>query len=132
MYDLLNFVTKTAAEMRAGVYDYTVEGRCSGCGSCCSNLLPISNKEAKTIADYIKKHGVKEYKRRFPTAKTFTDMSCPFRDDTEKKCLIYPVRPAICREFQCDKPRKRIEADRKMFHKKYEVVMMRETFFPEE
>lgn len=132
MYDLLNFITKTGEEMRAGVFDYTVEGRCSNCGSCCSNLLPLSNKEVKIIADYIKKHGVKEYKRRFPTAKNFSDLSCPFRDDTEKKCLIYPVRPAICREFQCDKPKNKIYADRNMFHKKYDVVMMRETFFPEE
>lgn len=31
-------------EMESGVYDFTVDGECSGCGACCSNFLPISGK----------------------------------------------------------------------------------------
>lgn len=115
--------------MESGVFDFTVDGKCSNCGACCSNLLPISTKEAKEIMWYIKKHRIKEQKHWAPTAKPGTDLVCPFRSTSEKKCTIYPVRPAICQDFQCDKPRKRIDANKKMYHGKYDIVDMRATFF---
>ena len=31
------------------------------------------------------------------------DGTCPFRDDEQEKCLIYPVRSFICRAFICSK-----------------------------
>lgn len=119
------------ADMEAGVYDYTVDGKCSGCGSCCSNLLPVSAKEIKTIKRYIQKHGITEQRHRYPTATPIPDMTCPFRSETERKCLIYEVRPMICRDFRCDKPGKKIQADKALYHAKYKPVDMRETFFPE-
>lgn len=123
----------TFAEAKAsGITDLTVNGQCSNCGSCCSNTLPISNKEAKTIERYIRKHGIKEQKRVLPTAAAYVDMSCPFRSETEKKCLIYPVRPAVCREFQCDQALEKIAAKKRMFEKKYETLLMRETFYPQD
>lgn len=115
-----------------GVIDNTVDGKCSNCGSCCSNVLPISQKEAETIAKYIKKHDIKEKKRLLPTIKQHEDLSCPFRSATEGKCLIYPVRPAICRDFQCDMSQKRIEANKRIYYKKWAPCLMRETFFPKE
>ena len=116
-------------EMKSGLYDFTEGGKCSNCGQCCSNYLPISKHEVETIKRYIEKHGIKEIKRFSPAAKPPIDMVCPFRSDTEKRCTIYPVRPAICRDFQCDKPRKNIMADKAMYHGKYDVVDMRAEFF---
>lgn len=124
-----NLFKQIQAEMEAGIYDFTIDGKCSGCGSCCSNLLPISSKEIKEIKRYIRKKGIKEQIRRYPTTEPIVDLTCPFRSEEEKKCLIYPVRPAICRDFQCDKPRKHIEADKALYHHKFAVVEMRETFF---
>lgn len=116
-------------DMESGVHDFTVDGKCSNCGSCCSNLLPMSAKEIKVIKRYIKKKGIKEQVRRWPAAATPADFTCPFRSDAERKCLIYEVRPAICRDFQCDKPRKQIHADRDMYHGRYTVCDMRKEFY---
>lgn len=123
----------TLAEAKSSVVtNLTVKGECSNCGSCCSNTLPISSKEAKTIERYIRKHGIKEQKRVLPTADDYVDMSCPFRSEMEKKCLIYSVRPAVCREFRCDQSPEKISANKRMFAKRYETLLLRETFYPQD
>lgn len=109
--------------------DFTVDGKCSNCGQCCSNILPVGKHEAERIRWYIKKHQIKEQIRRYPTRERVCDLTCPFRSDSEKKCLIYPVRPAICQDFQCDKPKKGIAADKTMYHEKYPAIDMRATFY---
>lgn len=124
----LGTIEQTIADMKSGVLDFTVDGKCSGCGQCCSNYLPVGQGEVDKIRKYIKKHGIKEIKRASPSM-GMVDMVCPFRSDIERKCLIYPVRPAICRDFQCDKPRKNIEADKAMYHEKFQIVNMRAEFF---
>lgn len=116
-------------EMEAGWTDCTIDGQCSNCGSCCGNFLPVSDEEIRTIKRYVKKHGIREQIHRYPTAEPMIDVTCPFRSDTEKKCLIYEVRPAICRDYRCDKPRKKIKADRDMYHGRYTVCDMRYQFF---
>ena len=55
------------ADEEYGVKDFTINGKCSGCGNCCANFLPVSNVEVDRIRRYIKKHGIKEQLRRFPT-----------------------------------------------------------------
>lgn len=30
-------------DMEHGVYDFTDNGKCTGCGKCCSNVLPLTN-----------------------------------------------------------------------------------------
>ena len=122
-------IEKAIADMKAGVYDFTVDGKCSGCGQCCSNYLPVGEHEIENIRRYVKKHGVKEIKRFTPAVGPMVDLQCPFRSDVERKCLIYPVRPAICRDFQCDKPKKNIQADKTLYHGKFGVVNMRAVFF---
>ena len=116
-------------DMEAGVFDYTVAGHCSNCGSCCSNILPISPQEILQIKLYIKKNQIKEQVCNYLTAEPVFNFVCPFRDTVEKKCLIYQVRPAICRDFQCDKPRNRILADKKMYHEQNRPVDMRAEFY---
>lgn len=116
-------------DMKSGVYDYTKDGECSNCGACCSDFLPVSESEVNAIRKYVAKHGVKEHRHTPPTMQPAQDFTCPFRNDLERKCDIYPVRPAICRDFRCDKPKKEIWANKRMYHGKYNVVNMRETFF---
>lgn len=112
-----------------GLIDFTDDGKCSGCGNCCSNLLPLTNSEVAVIRRYIKTHGIKAELRRPPMAGPVLDMMCPFRDENAKKCKIYGVRPLICREFVCNKsPR---GADPALFRDEHRLVMMRETFFGE-
>ena len=125
----MNFIAQTIEEMEKGVYDFTVDGKCSNCGSCCSNFLPMSKEEIKRIKKYISANGIKEIIRRPPTVNPIIDFKCPFRDDSKKICTIYEVRPAICQDFQCDKPKKKIKANRDMYHGKYDLVDVRWTFF---
>ena len=123
---------QTIADMKSGIYDYTQDGQCSSCGNCCSNVLPMSKKEAIRILDYVHRKHIQECKHRPPTAEPVEDLTCPFRDNVRKICTIYEVRPAICRDFRCDKSKNEIEANKRMYHGKYAVVYMRETFFPKE
>ena len=108
------------------VTDCTIDGKCSNCGECCSNLLPLSEKEIKKIKAYIKKHGIKEQRHN---AMMGVDMTCPFRDDVNKKCLIYEIRPAICRQFQCNHTKEDILKWKIDYHKINKVVLMRNEFF---
>ena len=126
----VGFLNEIIKDMEAGVFDYTQKGECSNCGNCCSDFLPISTEEIRRIEKYIKKHGIKEQTHFLPTAIVpMADMVCPFRSNAERKCVIYEVRPAICRDFRCDKPRKQIEADKAMYHGLYAPHSMRITFF---
>lgn len=120
---------EVSRRMKSGVFDFTVDGECSNCGECCSNFLPVSRKEIKIIRRYISKKKIKEQKHFIPTRTASVDWTCPFRDNSERICTIYPVRPAICRDFRCDKPKKRIQADKSLYHRKNLVVNMREEFF---
>ena len=57
------------------------------------------------------------------------DMTCPFRDEANKKCLIYEIRPAICREFMCNHTHEDIMKAKFDFHRTNRVVLMRSEFF---
>ena len=108
------------------VKDFTKDGKCSNCGQCCSNLLPLSEAEIKRIKAYIKKHGIKEQRHNVMVG---VDMTCPFRDERNKKCLIYEIRPAICREFMCNHTHADILKAKLDFHNINQAVFMRAEFF---
>ena len=77
--------------------NHTDNGKCTGCGACCSSLLPVSEKELHKIKKYIKKHKILPQKH-------IDEWVCPFLDisKAKNKCLIYEVRPRICKAFKCD------------------------------
>jgi hypothetical protein len=108
------------------VTDFTVEGKCSNCGKCCSNALPLSAGEVKTIKKYIKKHNIKEQRHNYRVG---TDMTCPFRDEVNRKCLIYDVRPQICKQFVCNHTIEDIQKSKLDLHRINRVVFMRNEFF---
>lgn len=70
-------------------------GKCSNCGNCCGNLLPLTPTEINIIRIYIKEHDIKEIKHS-------DNLTCPFRDDENRICTIYEVRPYICKFWRCD------------------------------
>ena len=108
------------------VTDYTVNGKCSNCGQCCSNCLPLSAQEINRIKAYIKKHNIKEQRHN---AMVGVDMTCPFRDERNRKCLIYEIRPAICRSFMCNHTHEDIAKAKMDFHKVNKIVFMRTVFY---
>lgn len=107
------------------ITNFTNNGKCSSCGACCSDILPISESEVQQIKAYIKKHDIKE-RRHLTSAK---DITCPFRDDAKNICTIYEVRPEICRAFKCDHTIEDIKKSKLNFHEKNRVVFMRKEFF---
>lgn len=88
------------------IVDNTVGGKCSKCGECCSNFLPISQEELDIIQRYVIKNNIKPQTEVLVMENR---LSCPYWNH---KCLIYEVRPLICKEFYCNK-----KIDSEMFEK---------------
>lgn len=91
-------VIEKIATQNIDIIDCSVNGKCSKCGECCSNLLPITQNELYTIAEYVINNNIKPQKQVLIMQNKLT---CPYHNG--KKCLIYEVRPSICREFYCYK-----------------------------
>ena len=84
----------------ANKVDHTIDGKCSGCGACCSAILCVSDAEVKKIKKYLGQHPeVKMINRNTALDKDFKDI-CPFFNEVFK-CQIYEVRPEICSRFIC-------------------------------
>ena len=109
------------------VKDKTVGGRCSGCGDCCGGVLPLSIAEVRRIKAYIADNGIKEQKRLVYA--DAVDATCPFRDESARKCLIYAVRPDICRVFICNREPSEIDRVKMDMHVGRDVVYMRSEFY---
>ena len=77
------------------IKDFTKKGRCSKCGECCSNLLPLAKSEVERIITYAREHKITVSKPK--------NGSCLFLNK-DKRCLIYEARPLICRLFKCSAP----------------------------
>lgn len=126
--EVISFLESVRKGMDDNIYNFTKDGKCSSCGNCCSNILPMSQKEIRTIRDYIHKHHIHECNHVIPVAKDTYDMTCPFRDNGKQICTIYPVRPEICRLFICDSE-KRAKYNRKLIGQTRTVVAVREEFY---
>ena len=108
------------------VQDFTHNGRCSNCGKCCSNLLPLSEEEIQRIKKYIKAHDIKEQRHNGLDG---IDMTCPFRDEGNKTCLIYEVRPSICKCFMCNHTVSDMKKAKALHHRTNKITVMRKEFF---
>lgn len=112
--------------MNINVTDFTENGRCSNCGKCCSDILPLSRMEIDRIKRYIKTHGIREQRHN---GRTGADLTCPFRDEKARKCLIYKVRPDICRVFMCNYTAEDIARAKIDFHEYRQPIFMRQIFY---
>ena len=66
---------------------------CRNCGSCCG-VIPADEGEIKAIRTWLAKNP-----DVYPLIRLASGITCPFRDDKQARCLIYPVRPLICRLY---------------------------------
>ena len=122
---MFSSIEQMIKNMEHGVYDFTKTGECSQCGACCSALLPMTDKELSNLKRYVIKHHVKPVNHFAPTVDPVIDFTCPFRDDSKKKCLVYEARPEICRKFRCDKPKKHIRGEISGAINDYRIINMR-------
>lgn len=83
------------------IVDNTINHKCSCCGSCCSLLIPFTEKELQTVKKYVKQHNIKPIPRINLVTNTMK-ANCCFYDDKNHKCLVYEVRPYVCKDFKCD------------------------------
>ena len=83
-----------------GCFNFTNNGECSKCGSCCSALLPLKKSEIDRLRRLIKVRHIKPHEQ--PKVVTVVDLTCPFLSD-DNKCRIYDERPYICKTFMCNR-----------------------------
>ena len=112
-------------DMKHGVYNFTKDGKCTKCGNCCTALLPMTKDELKAVQRYVKRKHIQTVKHSWGF-----DLTCPFRNDELGICTVYEVRPQICRDFQCDKPQKKIEETKNLYKydNRFHTVNLREIF----
>ena len=112
--------------MNIKITNFTCNGKCSNCGQCCGDILHLSKQEIKRIDKYLKTHKID------PTPRCVLfdyDNTCPFRDNVNKKCKIYEVRPDICRVYKCDKTPEDAVRNRELTNKNKYPRSMRQIFF---
>lgn len=106
--------------------NYTCKGNCSGCGNCCGDILHLSKNEIKKIAKYVKQNKIEATSRNILIA---YDNTCPFRDNKDKKCKIYEIRPEICRVYKCDKTPEEVYRNREFNNERKLPRSMRSLFY---
>ncbi len=87
--------------------------KCKRCGCCCSlDHVAVEAEECKAIASYLemgKNKFLQKYTSRHSIAsesmencrefKKKNGKYCPFYNTSKKECIIYEVRPQVCRDF---------------------------------
>jgi len=108
------------------INNYCIDSQCSNCGHCCSaSGLPVTQKEVMRIVDYVKSNSihpvnrgwVKEFHENGKLENPVIDARCCFYDHVNRICLIYPVRPSVCKSFQCNLSQEYIESVRENCHR---------------
>lgn len=108
------------------ITNFTCKGECSNCGQCCGDILHLSKQDIKRIDEYLKEHKIEATPRCLLAQ---YDNTCPFRDNKNKKCKIYEVRPEICRVYKCDKTAEEAYKNREISNKGKLPRSMRNIFF---
>lgn len=88
-------LNRALAATQAPVDLHTARGSHEGCGECCGRFLPVTAAEAAVLRAYVAAHGI----RLRPEAAD-VDLTCPLLT-ADRMCAAYPVRPAICRVYDC-------------------------------
>lgn len=100
--------------------NFCKNNECSRCGACCTPFLPMTKSEVKTVKEYLKKNPqIRERALNQPFFKgNNVYVRCCFYDDDKKECMIYPVRPFICRAYKCDQDDLKIENNKNFIYAK--------------
>ena len=114
-----------AIENEIRVTNNCIGENCSNCGECCGDALHVSKKELKAIRKYIIKHKIKLKPAR---KDVHFDLTCPFRDNENKKCLIYNKRPLICHLFKCNQDIETIRKNRDYVSENFPIISFRNEF----
>ena len=108
--------------------DLTKNGKCSDCGGCCSNFLPLRKEEVERLKRFVRRKHFKPIVRCSVLAGRSIDLMCPFKNDEEQRCEVYDIRPEVCRAYRCDQAANGTLQDFK-HQKLYTVVNLRQVVF---
>ena len=111
-------IIKNIAEGNVKITDNSACENCSKCGECCTNFLPVTQKEIDEIQRYVTENNIRPQKQMLIMQNR---LSCPYYNG--KKCLVYEARPLICKEFYCYK-KVNMESARKLTAEKRTTVNM--------
>jgi Fe-S-cluster containining protein len=78
--------------------DNTIDGNCSGCGECCTDIIPLTKRDVKRLKKLVKDKNLNPNRR---TTNSGNNVCCPFLNDNIE-CSIYKNRPIICKSFKCN------------------------------
>ncbi|MBQ9041461.1 MAG: YkgJ family cysteine cluster protein [Eggerthellaceae bacterium] len=91
-----------------------------GCGECCSRILPMTEQEANVLRKAVADRSI-----QLRPEMAEIDFTCPLLSD-DKTCMVYDVRPFICRTYSCTVHAAGGMPVKHPFHHKVEFVDMRE------
>jgi len=84
------------------IYSKIPSGQCNGCAKCCMESVHAFYIEFLNIYDYVIKHNLLDHVMEKIEDHYFNELvevkPCPFLKE-DKTCLIYQVRPLVCRLF---------------------------------
>ena len=100
--------------------------KCMNCGKCCENILLVSKKEINQIKTYLKNNPINPNNPNSSLSNDLQKNVCPFRNEIDKKCKIYDIRPSICRSYECS------SMGSVMDYEGVKPINMLHTFFPDE
>ena len=105
--------------------DNTIDGECSGCGRCCTSILPLNDKEINNIKKYIRRNNINPINRNNNINQTEYIDVCPFLNE-ENRCNIQDYKPEICRKFMCN------SSINNFNHIDKHIINMMSEFYPNE
>lgn len=100
MSSALDFQRALMKEEFDSIHNFGKDGKCSKCGMCCSDIIPVTDKELETLKRFVKVNKYKPNTRIKVGMVEGYDMTCPFLNDNGK-CDVYKIRPEVCRLFKC-------------------------------
>lgn len=101
-----------------GLYNKIPSGKCNGCAKCCHESVHAFYLEFLNIYDYVVDKGMLDLVLKRVENHYFNELivhqPCPFLK-ADQSCMIYPVRPYVCRLFGHD--------SREMHESNYENIL---------
>ena len=92
------------------LYSWVPATVCENCGACCEltdeemrsgwfTMAPLYVVEYINICDFISSNLDRASRERLFGVRIERPKLCPFRDKRTARCIIYPVRPFVCRAY---------------------------------
>lgn len=97
MISAFEFQKLVAGDTFGSVRNYCIDGICSRCGDCCSDILPVTDEELNKLRKFVRSRKYKPNTQVKIGMMVRYDMTCPFLNSESRHCDVYDIRPEVCR-----------------------------------